>query len=305
MALVTGGAGFIGSHLVRRLLADGWRVRVLDNFDTGHRSNLDGLAVDVLEGDLRTDCEAAVAGCSRVFHLAAIASVPRSVAHPDESFAVNALGTSRLFEASRRAGVSRVVCASSAAVYGPTGAVVSEDQVLRPQSPYGAEKAAMEHLATAYGAALGLEVVCLRFFNVYGPRQDPSSAYAGVIAAFCAALAAGRVPVVHGDGSQSRDFVYVSDVVDALVLAADHGVAGVPYNVGTGRPTSVIELLRNLQAALDAPPDATFGDRRAGDLDRSCADVSRLATLGFRAQVDLAEGLLHTGRWYREHFASR
>lgn len=302
-ALVTGGAGFIGSHLVRSLLADGVRVRVLDDLSTGHRAHLDGLDVELTVGDVRDagTVRSVAAGCSELYHLAAIASVPRTVAEPALSFAVNLGGTHQVLEAARTCGVERLIFASSAAVYGPaTMARIPEGAPLRPQSPYGAEKAAGEQLVRAYAASYGMHAVSLRFFNVYGPRQDPSSPYSGVIAAFLGALVQGRIPEIHGDGSQSRDFVSVADVVAACRLAASRGVPGEAYNVGTGHPTSVLELLRAVQAGLDAPPDVRFGPRRAGDLDTSCADVTGLAALGFVARVPLGDGLAETARWYRD-----
>lgn len=296
--LVTGGAGFIGSHLVRRLLSEGLAVRVLDDLSTGRASNLVGLPVELLVGDVRLDAEQAVEGCTRVFHLAARSSVPDSIEDPGNSFATNALGTSRILEAARLAGVERVTLASTAAVYGSTKGQVSERTPCRPVSPYAAEKAAGELLAQAYSRSFDLDVVALRLFNVYGPCQDPESAYSGVIAAFCGDLAAGRMPTIHGDGTQSRDFVHVRDVVEAFLVADARGTPGAVYNVGTGREATVLEVLRALQQAVGAANTVRFVARRAGDLDRSCADISRLAALGYEPAIPLGSGLAETWRWY-------
>lgn len=301
--LVTGGAGFIGSHLVRRLLADGHRVVVLDNFDTGSRENLAGLDLELVEGDLRDlpTVRRCVEGVHTVFHLGAIASVPRSIEDPVQSFDVDVRGSHHVFEAARQAGVQRVVCASSAAVYGENPAPrLGEHELPAPVSPYGAHKAMMEDLARASSHSLGLPVVCLRFFNVYGARQDPRSSYAGVIAAFLGVLSQGGVPTVHGDGGQSRDFVHVSDVVEALLLGARHGEPGRAYNVGTGQPTSVLELLRTIQAQLGGSDEVHFGPARPGDLRTSCADIASLQGLGFHPTRTLVEGLAETATWYLE-----
>ena len=303
MHLVTGGAGFIGSHLVESLVSQGHHVKVLDNFDTGTRANLTGIDVEVLDGDIRDPdaCAQATAGCDTVFHLAAIASVPRSVADPSMSFSVNATGTSNVFEAARHAGVRQIVGASSAAVYGPcTLAQIPESAPLLPQSPYGAEKATMEQLASAYNSCFDIDVTCMRFFNVYGSRQDPNSSYSGVIAAFLATILRGNTPTVHGDGSQSRDFVHVSDVVAACQRCANPEVPNGVYNVGTGRPTSVLELLRTIQSALSAPEGFNQTPRRTGDVDTSCADISRLTEVGYHPQMSLADGLKRTAMWYRD-----
>lgn len=305
--LVTGGAGFIGSHLVRRLVAEGDRVVVLDNLDTGSRENLTGVDLELVVGDIRdrSVVDRCAQGVDTVFHLAAIASVPRSVEDPATSFAVDVIGTHNVFEAARAASARRVVCASSAAVYGENPSErLDESELPAPLSPYGAHKAAMESLAGATSHALGLPVVCLRFFNVYGARQDPRSSYAGVIAAFLGVLSRGGVPTVHGDGLQSRDFVHVSDVVEALLLAAERGEPGAAYNVGTGHPTSVLDLLRTIQAQLGSSDAVRFTESRAGDLRTSCASIDRLRALGYAPRRTLTEGLAETATWYREQASS-
>jgi UDP-glucose 4-epimerase len=307
LCLVTGGAGFIGSHLVEALAAQGRPVRVLDNFSTGLKSNLAGIrpAPEVLEGDL-TDPAAvdrAVAGAEVVFHLGALASVQRSVEAPAESHAACATGTVHVLEAARRRDVRRVVFAGSASAYGvPGGDVQTEDEPIRPLSPYAAAKLAGELYCQAFSAAYGLETVRLRFFNIFGPRQRPDSPYSGVISLFIAAMSSGRPPQVFGDGLQSRDFTYVADVVQALLRAADTpGVSGRVYNVGTGRSVNLLELIAALNRLLSTGLAPRHGPARAGDVRHSRADIGRARReLGYEPAVPFEEGLRRTLQWYRE-----
>ncbi len=290
--LVTGGAGFIGSHLAWTLADRKHRVRVLDDFSTGRRENLRPDA-EVIEGSVtdRAALDRAVAGADTVFHLAALVSVPASVADPRRCHAVNVEGTARLLEAAAAAKVRRVILASSSAVYGDFGdAPAREDQPPRPQSPYAASKLAGEHFART---TAGIESVSLRFFNVYGTRQDPASPYAAVVPIFAAAVEAGRPLPVTGDGDQTRDFVYVADVVSALLLAAEApGAAGRTYNIGSGRPVSVAGLAHAMGRAAGRPVELEFRPPRPGDIRHSTADVSAAARdLQFRARTPLEEGL--------------
>jgi len=304
--LVTGGAGFIGSHLVEALTSQGRRVRVLDNFDTGQRANLAGFAPapEVIEGEI-SDCEIvnrAVAGVEVVFHLAALASVQKSIEDPSSTHRVCDTGTLNILDAARRQSVRRVVYAASASAYGvPSGPVQTEDEPLRPLSPYAAAKLAGELYCQSFTTSFGLETVRLRFFNIFGPRQRPDSPYSGVIALFTAALTAGRAPTIFGDGLQTRDFTYVADVVQALQKAAlVPGVAGRVYNVGTGRPVSLLDLLAALNRLLGTQVKATHGPARAGDIRHSCADISRSRRdLGYEPAIAFEEGLARTLQWYR------
>ncbi len=302
--LVTGGAGFIGSHLVDTLLASGRSVRVLDNFSTGHRANLPA-GIDIVEGsitDLAT-VEAATKDCEVVFHLAALASVAKSVEDPLTSHAICATGTLNVLEAARRHQVHRVVYAASASAYGgasdPAGQ--SEETPLMALSPYAAAKLAGEYYCEAFAHTYGLETVRLRFFNVFGPRQRADSPYSGVIAIFTAALVAGRSPTIFGDGLQSRDFVSVADVAQALLQAADvPGVSGRVYNVGTGSSVTLLELLAALNEALGTNLIANHGPERAGDIRHSRARIERIsAELGYKPTVSLRDGLRQTMNWYR------
>jgi len=305
--LVTGGAGFIGSHLVRACLEAGEDVRVFDDFSTGKRENLAEVArdIEVSEGSVAdaSAVESAARGCEIVYHQAAIASVQRTVEDPVGSHAVNATGTLHALEAARRAGARRFVAASSAAVYGDDLRLPKrEDMSAQPRSPYALQKLVSELYCEQYARLYGLETVALRYFNVFGPRQDPRSMYAGVIPIFVAALRAGARPRIHGDGLQSRDFVYVADVVAAnrAAAAAKSLVAGAAINVGRGERTSLLELLALVAAALGvAALEPIFEPARAGDLRHSQADVSRaIEWLGFRARVPLAEALCETARGY-------
>ncbi len=298
-ALVTGGAGFIGSHLVDALLARGHDVIVLDNFSTGKVENLPQghPRLHVLRADVRDGRAVAQAmqGVDVVFHLAARVSVPASIQDPLTTHAINVTGTMHVLEAARQAGARRVVLASSAAVYGePEQLPLSEDAPLRPLSPYASSKVANEADARAYAASLGLETVALRFFNVYGPRQRADSPYSGVIARFVEALAQGRAPIVFGDGRQTRDFIFVHDVVTALLRAADAAVhvVGRAFNVCTGRAVSLLDLLDVLYRFYPHAPRPRFAPPRPGDIRHSRGDPSLAEqALGFRARVPLDQGL--------------
>ena len=307
--VVTGGAGFIGSHLVESLVAAGHAVRVLDDLSTGRRENLAAVAdsVELIEGSV-TDpraVAAAVAGARTVFHLAALPSVQRSVEDPRSTHDVCAGGTLTVLEASRRAGVRRVVYAASSSAYGDTpGSVRVESDPLSPMSPYAAAKLAGEYYCQAFQTTYGLETVRLRFFNIFGPRQRADSPYSGVIALFTAAMAAGRRPTVFGDGLQSRDFTYVANAVQAVTRAADAPrAAGHVYNVGSGGGTNLLELVAHLNTRLGTDLRPTFGEARAGDVRHSCADVSAARRdLGYEPQVSFPEGL---GRTVEAYLAER
>ncbi|MBA4187243.1 MAG: LPS biosynthesis protein WbpP [Planctomycetaceae bacterium] len=304
LCLVTGGAGFIGSHLVDALRAQGRQVRVLDEFSTGLLANI-APGVEVVEGSITNASvvEAAVAGCEVVFHLAALASVAKSVEDPPLSHAICATGTLNVLNAARKAGVRRVVYAGSASAYGgasdPAGQ--GEETPLVALSPYAAAKLAGEFYCQAFSATFGLETVRLRFFNVFGPRQRPDSPYSGVIAIFTAALTAGRTPTIHGDGLQSRDFVYVSDVANALIRGAETpGISGRVYNVGTGGSVTLLDLVRELNAILGTSAIPIHGPERQGDIRHSRAKIERIrAELGYSPRVAFAEGLRHTLEWYK------
>lgn len=300
-ACVTGGAGFIGSHLVERLVADGWAVCVLDNLGSGRRENLAAVPEVTLHvGDI-TDPEAArtaVAGCDVVFHLAAFASVPRSIEQPHEAIRVNIGGTQVVLDAAREAGVRRVVLAGSSSVYGDAAVLPkSEDLPLAPRSPYAASKAGAEALFHAWRRSHGLEAVILRFFNVFGPRQRHDSAYAGVIPRFLAAGIAGTPCTLEGDGGQTRDFTFVADTVDAVVRAAavPADTAREPINVGAGRRRSMRDLIEAIEGVLGHPLATEAAPPRPGDVRDSQADITRArAVLGWAPTVELAEGLRRT-----------
>jgi UDP-glucose 4-epimerase len=306
LALVTGGAGFIGSHLVEGLAARGVAVRVLDDFSTGLHENLAGVrpAPEVVEGDVADPqtVEKAVRGAGVVFHLAALASVQKSVEAPADTHRVCALGTLNILDAARRAGVRRVVYAGSSSAYGiPAGDVQTEEDPVAPLSPYAAAKLAGELYAQAFAATYGLETVRLRFFNIFGPRQRADSPYSGVIALFSDALLAGRPPTVYGDGLQSRDFTSVTDVVGALLRAAEApGVSGKVYNIGTGRSVSVLELVAVLNRLLGTQIVPQHAPPRAGDVRHSRADIGRARRdLGYEPAVSFEQGLAQTLRGNR------
>ncbi|MCX7819950.1 MAG: NAD-dependent epimerase/dehydratase family protein [Kiritimatiellae bacterium] len=304
LVLVTGGAGFIGSHLVEALAADGVEVRAFDNLSSGRAENLAGVRgrVDLIVGDVRSEAQLAAAmdGVGVVVHLAALVSVADSVERPAENYEINVMGTVRVLEAARAAGVRRVVCASSAAVYGNEPTLPKrEDMPPVPASPYAAAKLAGEQIARVHAELYGLGTVSLRFFNVYGPRQDPSSPYSGVISRFVEALARGEPPRVFGDGRQTRDFVFVRDVVAAIRRAADSPAVGrgEVFNVGTGRASSLLEVLGVLGPLAGHSPAPRFEPPRPGDVRHSVADISRIReVLGFEPGVTLADGLAELWR---------
>ena len=298
LCLVTGGAGFIGSHLVAALAGAGRPVRVFDNLSTGLRDNLAGVrgGVEVLEGDLADPdaVAAAVRGAGVVFHLGAIASVQLGTERPALMHQVCAGGTLHVLDAARRHGVRRVVYAASASAYGlPAADVQSEDDPLCPLSTYATAKLAGEMYCQAFTATHGLETVRLRFFNVFGPRQRADSPYSGVIALFAAAMAAGRRPTVFGDGLQSRDFVAVADVVQALLRAAEvPGASGKVFNIGTGKSVNLLQLVAALNRLLGTDLAPQHGPPRQGDIRHSRADIRRARRdLGYEPAVPFEEGL--------------
>jgi UDP-glucose 4-epimerase len=296
-ALVTGGAGFIGSHIVERLCRDGHTVVVYDNLTSGKRSNLGfSSEIEIIEGDIRDapQLDYYAAKCDVIFHEAAIVSVPYSVEHPQETHDVNIQGTLNVLQAARRQRVKRVVFASSAAVYGQEPTLPKKESMrMEPLSPYGVEKATSEFYLATWSELFGVETVALRYFNVFGPRQDPSSAYSGVISIFAARAIAAKKPVIYGDGNQSRDFVYVSDVVEANMLAATKsGVSGKVFNVGAGKRTTLNELCAALGKISGLDFSADHQPARAGDIVHSYADIARArAELGYEPAVDVESGL--------------
>ncbi|MGW8267248.1 MAG: SDR family oxidoreductase [Longimicrobiales bacterium] len=306
--LVTGGAGFIGSHLVENLLAGGARVRVLDDFSTGRRENLAPFVgrIELVEGDI-TDfptCCAATEGVNIVFHQAALPSVPRSIEDPARSHEVNATGTLNVLLAAREAGAKRVVYASSSSAYGDTPTLPKrEDQTPSPRSPYAVAKLTGEQYCRSFPGVFGLEAVALRYFNVFGPRQDPTSAYAAVIPLFARAALEGRSPTINGDGEQTRDFTYIENVVLANLLAASspaQKVSGEVFNVGCGNRISINDLWREIRTAVGGTVDAVHGPPRPGDVRDSLADLTHLRErTGFQVRVDLKEGIERTVAWIR------
>ncbi|HSV75271.1 MAG TPA: SDR family oxidoreductase [Chthonomonadales bacterium] len=311
LALVTGGLGFIGSHVVRALVAEGTRVRVLDNGSTGSMENLAGLcrSVEVIEGDVRNAiaCGSACRGVHTVYHLAAYISVPGSIQDPVTADAVNIGGALNLLMAAHRAGARRLVFSSSAAVYGETDVVPAHENLSpAPLSPYGVEKVYGEMMCRVYDALHGLETVALRYFNVYGPRQDPRSEYAAVVPRFISMLLAGETPTIYGDGEQTRDFLFVEDVARANLLAAKAPEArGHTVNIGGGVRITVNALYGALRDAVGQGGAPIHGPERAGDIRHSGADIRRAqALLGFAPDVSLAEGLRRTVAFHQDQQAA-
>jgi UDP-glucose 4-epimerase len=305
-ALVTGGAGFIGSHLAQALVEQGCAVRVLDNLSTGRIENLSGIldSITFIEGDISDDTilSRVLPGCDVVFHQAAVVSVAQTVEHPVSSTMVNDLGTLKVLEAARLNKVRRVVLASSSAVYGDDPQLPKiETMAPNPLSPYAVQKLTNEHYALLYYGLFGLETVCLRYFNVFGPRQDPSSPYSGVISLFILRAVDGQAPVIYGDGLQTRDFIYVQDVVQANLLAATSARApGKVFNIGTARSISINTLWERIadMAGIDVAPE--HATAREGDVRHSCAAIQKaLDQLAFQPAMLFEDGLKKTYAWYQ------
>lgn len=303
--LVTGGAGFVGSYLVRFLLERGETVRVLDNFSTGKRANLDEVEgrIDVIEGDVNASeaVSEAVRGVEFVLHQAAIPSVPRSVEQPMESHEANATGTLALLLAARGAGVRRLVYASSSSVYGANPELPKvETMRTEPLSPYAVSKLAAEHYCMIFHELYGLETVALRYFNVFGPRQDPSSPYSGVVSRFIDAISSGAAPTIHGDGEQTRDFTYVENVARANYAACHEAAAvGGVYNIGCQRRISVNELWDTMAELTNTRVEPKRAPARSGDVPHSLADISAARRdLGFEPSIGVREGLEKTLSFY-------
>jgi len=304
--LVTGGAGFIGSHIATALVERGDRVRVLDNLSTGHRSNLDHIAdrVQFIEGDI-TDTDTvggAVKDVDCIFHQAALASVPRSVKAPLATHHTCVTGTVELLDAARNAGVRRIVYAGSSSAYGDQPASSKRETDLpRPLSPYAAAKLSGELYLHAFANTYGIETMCIRYFNVFGPRQDPNSAYSAVIPLFITAMLAGRQPVIYGDGHQSRDFTFVDNVVHGNLLAADASeVSGETVNIANGRTTTLLELIALLNGMLGTNIQPEHAPARVGDVRESLADIAKARRLlSYEPPVMFTEGLERSIEYYR------
>ena len=305
--IVTGGAGFIGSAIVRALLADPEvrRVVVIDNLSTGKRANLDEVSsqIELLTLDIRNyvAIEPVFQGIDTVFHEAAIPSVPQSIDDPEGTHEVNINGTFNVFRAAQLRGVGRVVYAASCAAYGDSDALPLKETTLpRPKSPYAVQKLVGEYYARTFWEVYGLETVCLRYFNVFGPRQDPASPYSGVLSLFSKALLEKRAPTIFGDGEQSRDFIYVENIARLNLLAARARQApGRIFNGGTGRRYSLNEIWSLLQSIADLEIPAQYGPERVGDIRHSQADITHTRSdLGFEPQIDFEEGLRRTLAWY-------
>jgi nucleoside-diphosphate-sugar epimerase len=307
--LVTGGAGFIGSHIVDELLRRGETVRVLDNMATGKRENLEHCLerIDFIEGDIRDmeTCRRACADVDFVLHQAALGSVPRSMEDPLTSHDVNVTGTLKMLIAARDEGVKRFVYAASSSTYGDHPALPKvEDRIGNPLSPYAVTKYADELYARVFGRCYGLETVGLRYFNVFGPRQDPFSQYAAVIPLFVSALMRGEAPTINGDGEQTRDFTYVGNAVAAnlLACAAPAEAVGEVFNIACNERTSLNRLYRRLQELLDSDIAPLYGPSRVGDVRDSLADIDKARRLlGYKGEIKFDEGLRRSIEWYRKN----
>lgn len=304
--LVTGGAGFIGSNIVDELLKRGQRVRVLDNFSTGREENVTEFTsrVELIRGDVRDEdaVDTAVKGCDYVLHQAALASVPRSIADPTSNNQVNVQGTLNVLQAAKRHGVRRVVYASSSSVYGDSQELPKvETMPPNPRSPYAVAKLAAEYYCRVFGELYGVPTVSLRYFNVFGPRQDPNSQYSAVIPLFVKALIEGKAPTIFGDGETSRDFTYISNVVNANLLACEANVTGARvYNIACGGRYTLNQLFAALRDRIGTRVEAVHGPTRAGDVKHSMAAIDRIQKeLGYHVGVSFEEGIDRTVQWYQ------
>jgi UDP-glucose 4-epimerase len=304
--LVTGGAGFIGSHLAHALVERGETVRILDNLSSGNRKNIEQIAhrIEFIEADLvnRSALEKALEGVDVVFHQAALASVPRSVEMPMATHAACVTGTVNLLDVARRSGVRRVVYGGSSSAYGDQPTPAKHERLLpTPLSPYAAAKLAGEFYCQAFTATYGLETVTLRYFNVFGPRQDPNGQYAAVIPKFITAILAGQRPTIYGDGKQSRDFTYIDNIIQGNLLAAEaHAAVGRTINIACGKSYNLLELLAGINRALGTRVEPIFAPARVGDVRDSLADISLARELlGFEPAIDFEEGLRRTVEYYR------
>ncbi|MHC4982049.1 MAG: SDR family oxidoreductase [Planctomycetota bacterium] len=310
--LVTGGAGFIGSNLVRFLLDRGHEVSVIDNFSTGKRENLAGVAgrIELIEGDIRDRqaVDKAAGGCQAIFHQAALGSVPRSIADPDAAHDVNVNGTVTVLAAARAAGINRIIFASSSSIYGERAASPKHEAMApTPISPYAASKVACEAYMHGYSKAYGLETLSLRYFNVFGPHQDPAGSYAAAIPSFISRLLRSQRPVVFGDGEQSRDFCYIDNVCEANWLAANASrdvCDGRPLNIACGRATTVNQILRQLRQLMDTDIEPQYTEPRPGDVRHSLADISLARdTIGYEPKIYFEDGLARAIDWYKENLS--
>jgi len=308
--LVTGGAGFIGSNIVEELVRLGHSVRVLDNFSTGKRENIALLLekIELIEGDIRDEetCRLAVEGIEYILHQAAMPSVPRSITDPVTTSEVNIMGTVKLLTAAAKAKVRRFVYAASSSAYGDQSLPVKNELLLpRPLSPYAAAKLAGEYFCHAFSNSMSLETVGLRYFNVFGPRQDPTSQYSAVIPLFITAVREGRRPIIYGDGSQTRDFTYVANNVQANILAAttEKPVVGKIINIACGKSFSVLDLLKAINQVLGKNIEPCFESSRKGDVKHSLADISLASEmLGYEVKIDFVEGVRRTVEWYLREY---
>lgn len=307
--LVTGGAGFIGSNISEELLRRGHKVRIIDNFSTGKMSHIKTFKdrIEIVRGDIRkmADLRKAVKGMDYVLHQAALRSVPRSVDDPLSTNDVNVTGTLQLLMAAREAGVKRVVYASSSSAYGDSQILPQkETHTPGPISPYAVSKLAAEHYCRVYAKTFGLETVSLRYFNVFGPRQDPDSKYAAVIPKFIEAALKGEPIEMHGDGKQSRDFTYIANVVDANILAAlTPGVSGQVFNIACNESNSVMDIARNIEKQLGIKVKFNYQPSRKGDVRRTCADISKAKKmLKYKPKIKFIEGIERTVFWFKDYF---